>query len=141
VLAARGTPAIVATEARRVRGRLLMAVVANIGLYAGAVALSPAARIDDGVLDVELFLGERLPEVVAHVGMVLLGRGAHHRDRISTPARRVHIVAQRPLAVHLDAEPFGTTPMRFAADPGSLWLVVPTTAPMSLFTLPERGRS
>jgi diacylglycerol kinase (ATP) len=134
VLGAGGTPALVVTENQRVRDRLLMAVVANIGLYAGAVDLSPNARLDDGALNLELFLGERLRQAAAHLAAVLIGRGGRHPDRVSTPARRVRIVAQRPLAVHLDAEPFGTTPMRFDADPASLRLVVPATAPVSLFT-------
>lgn len=139
VLAARGTPAVVTTETRRVRDRLLMAVVANIGLYAGAVALSPNARLDDGALNLELFLGEELRAVAAHLGTVLIGRGSHHPDRVSTTTTRLRIVAQRPLAVHLDAEPFGTTPIRFAVAPASLRLVVPATAPEALFTRPREA--
>jgi YegS/Rv2252/BmrU family lipid kinase len=133
MLATRGTAARVRLDRRRIQGRLLMAVVANIALYAGSVELTPEARLDDGRLDVALFLGASLRQAAAHLGAVLLGRSGPAPDRVAGPAQRVRILARRHLPVHVDAEPFGTTPVRFDVVPASLRLVVPPTAPDRLF--------
>lgn len=135
-LGLRGTPARLRVDGRRVDGRLLMGVVANVSLYAGAVDLLPEAVLDDGQLDVAIFLGERLPAAIGHLSAVLRRRAFATPDRVLVSARQVRVVARRRLPVHLDAEPFGTTPIRFAVVPASLRLVVPPSAPARLFSRP-----
>lgn len=133
VFEARGTWSRVRLDGRRSQLRILMAVVSNIALYAGAVELCPDARLDDGRLDVELFLGEDLRSAVRHVSSVLMQRRGPDAERIGATARQVQLVARQPLRVHLDAEPFGVTPIRITVVPGSLRLLVPSTAPERLF--------
>ena len=132
-LGLRGTPASLRVDGRRVQGRLLLAVVANVGRYAGALDLAPNAQLDDGRLDVAIFLGERLPEGLGHLSAVLRGKPSTTPDRVLLTARQMRVVARRALPVHLDAEPFGNTPIRFAVVPASLRLVVPSTAQPRLF--------
>ncbi len=133
VLEARGTWSRVQLDGQRRQIRLLMAVVSNIALYAGAVELCPNARLDDGLLDVELFLGADLRAAAAHVGSVLLRRHEPSAARIRSTVQQARLVGRRPLPVHLDAEPFGVTPVRIGVAPGSLRLLVPATAPERLF--------
>jgi YegS/Rv2252/BmrU family lipid kinase len=135
-LGLRGTPARLRVDQQRVEGRLLMGVVANVSLYAGAVDLLPEAVLDDGQLDVAIFMGERLREAIGHVSAVLRRRAFATPDRVLVSARQVRVVARRNLAVHLDAEPFGSTPIRFSVVPASLRLVVPPSAPARLFSQP-----
>jgi diacylglycerol kinase family enzyme len=143
-LAARGgAPAIVDVDGERRRGRLVVGVVCNIPLYAGAIHLAPAARMDDGHLDaallfgdsvlsaVQAFLGDDVRTAVHHLGTVLTGRPDD--DVPTIPVERGWVVARPPLPVHVDGEPYGTTPVRLGVRPTSLRLLVPPTAPASLF--------
>ena len=136
VLEAVGTSAIIRTDGEKSRGRLLLGVIANISLYGGTVQLTPDARVDDGLLDVELFMGNDVLATIGHLGAVLTGQ-RDAGERVSRRARRVRIVSSEPLRVHLDAEPFGQTPMSFVVRPGSLWVVVPPGANERLFGAPR----
>jgi diacylglycerol kinase family enzyme len=131
-----GTPARVRADGERIRGDLLLAVVANIPLYGGTVRLTPEARMDDGVLHLELFFGHSVLAAVQHLGSVLAGRRDETDQRPHMPVRAVRILAEARLPVHLDAEPFGSTPMRFEVRPRSLNLLVPPGAPPDLFVAP-----
>jgi YegS/Rv2252/BmrU family lipid kinase len=133
-LAQRGTPARIRLDGERIQERLFLAVAANAPLYGGAVDLLPGARLDDGKLDVALFFGEHLGTAARHLAAVLLRRhGARgHRRRLAA-AERLRVLAARPLPVHLDGEPFGTTPLRITVLPGALRLWVPPTAAETLF--------
>lgn len=138
-----GSPAVVDCDGARRRGRLVLGVVCNIPLYAGAIHLAPGARMDDGALDAALlfgdnvlaalqgFLGDDVRTAVQHLGTVLTGRPDATVPTVRV--RRAWLVAAPPLLVHLDGEPFGRTPVRLAVRPSSLRLVVPPTAPEGLF--------
>ena len=55
----------VEVDGKRLSGHFLLAVVSNIHLYAGGLAeLSPDARLDDGLMDLWLFMGETLGDTV-----------------------------------------------------------------------------
>lgn len=133
VLSARGTSVVVESDGERIGGRLLLGVVANVRLYGGTVALSPDALLDDGRLDVSLFMGGSILSSLRHLGAVLARRRAPRPEWRSLRAARVVISADPPLPVHVDAEPFGTTPVSLTVRPRSLLLVVPATAPADLF--------
>lgn len=138
-----GSRAVVDCDGERRRGRLVLGVVCNIPLYAGAIHLAPGARMDDGHLDAALlfgenvlaalqdFLGDDVRTAVQHLGTVLTGRSDASVPTL--PVRRAWLVASPPLLVHLDGEPFGRTPVRLAVHPSSLRLVVPPSAPVGLF--------
>lgn len=136
-LEAEGTEAVVSADGRRVRGPLLMAVISNVRLYAGALELTPAAILDDGLLDIALVPGRGPGAGVRHLGEMLVRRLEGRDDPGASRARRVRVVAETGLPVHVDAEPYGHTPVRIAVVPGSLKLIVPASAPEGLL----RGRS
>jgi diacylglycerol kinase family enzyme len=112
---------------------VLLGLVSNIRLYGGTVILSQDARLDDGLLDVELFCGDGPLDSVAHLGAVLAGRHDAPARR-SGQAARARFVTSPPLPVHLDGEPFATTPIRFHVCPGALRLLVPPGAPTEIFS-------
>jgi diacylglycerol kinase (ATP) len=132
-LVATGTPAVVTCDGERIDGRLLLGVVANVRLYGGTVDLSPEALLDDGRLDVSLFMGASVLAKLRHLGAVLARRRAPRSEWRGLSAARIAITADPPLPVHLDAEPFGTTPVVLTVRPRSLRLLVPPTAPPGLF--------
>jgi len=132
-LGLRGTRVTVTIDGRAMRQRLIMAVVSNAQLYGPTVRLAPQAQLDDGELDVYLFKGDNLLDALRHIAGVLAGR--HHRDpKVEIyQARHVELRADRPLAVQLDGEPAGHTPISIAVVPRALRVIVPSWASGSLF--------
>lgn len=114
--------------------RVLMGLVSNAQLYAGLVRFSPDARLDDGKLDLALFLGEGFFDTAFHLLRIIFVR------HTSAPAvehyrfREMEIKAELP--VHLDAEPVGATPLRITLRPSALRILVPSTANRALFSRP-----
>jgi diacylglycerol kinase family enzyme len=140
-----GGEAVVRIDGVRTRGWLRGIVLHNIPLYAGLVHLAPEARLDDGRLDAVVLMGDTQRGALgawlraghaaspgAFVRRVVLGRSDSDHP-LATPAEVVHVVGRPPQAVHVDAEPWGTTPVRFSVVPGALALVVPAGAPAALF--------
>ncbi len=139
-----GSEAIVRWDNHKVRDRLLLAVIANIPLYGGALRIAPEAQLDDGRLNVALFRGSNLltavqsylggdvRSVMQHITALLGGRAEDSRP-ITESAANVRIVSRRPLPVHLDGEPFCETPVSIGVLERALLLWVPPTAPAGLF--------
>lgn len=134
LLRVQGVETDLRTDGVRQRGRMLEVVVANIGLYGGAIDLAAGAQLDDGLLDVVWFPGSGPLAAVASIAGLLAGScrlcgSAPHRAR----AQQIRLLARQPLPVHVDAEPWGTTPITIEVRPRSLLLWIPPTAPASLF--------
>jgi diacylglycerol kinase (ATP) len=101
--------------------------VANSGSFGGGIPLLPAARPDDGRLDVLAF------RPVTSAGLLMLApsilAGTHlenENDVYHRTARRVTISASPPLPFHIDDQYFTTGPdLTFEVMPGALELIVP----------------
>lgn len=140
--------AIVRRDGVRSREPLVMALAANIALYAGTLRMAPGARMDDGRLDLAILAGEGVlsaslswllggvagGERVRRLG-ALLGRGGEEPRELNETVRRLRIVSRPRLPVHVDAEPCGRTPVDIGVRPGALRLLVPDAAPPALFSL------
>jgi len=101
-------------------GSLTMAVVANGPHYGGGMRIAPAARPDDGALDLLIVAGLRRAELLAWLPTVYWG--AHLRSAKVTTARgrSIEIVTEPAVPVHLDGEPIAATPIRIAVRPEAL---------------------
>jgi diacylglycerol kinase family enzyme len=72
-------------DGEKVTGTYILALVTNVHLYAGGLAeISPGARIDDGLMDLWLFEGDSIGEMVHHMVDIAYGK---HLD--SEKARRL----------------------------------------------------
>lgn len=127
-------------------GRLLnvstpLIVVSNIQLYGGMMAIGPRACVNDGKLDVCIFKGEGFFTYVQHALKVLSHR--HLKDpRVEYyQCREISIEAARPLPVHVDGDPFTTTPVTIRALPSSLKVVVPGTQPRGGLLAAQTGEN
>ncbi len=129
----RSVPSVTRLDGRPVTGSLLMGLVSNVRLYGGAFEIATDARIDDGRLDVTLFHSRGALTTLRHLIGILRGRSATH-ERVDAQVTGLHVDAGKPLPVHLDAEPFGTTPLRVEVRPRALRLMMPTSAPAALFS-------
>lgn len=108
-----------------VEGRFLLVAVANSPQYGFGCTIAPDARMDDGSVDVVCmppcgpwtFLRNC---VRLFTRRALVGAQFHRCKRL-----RIEALEDRPLAVHMDGEPGGTTPVEVTVKPGALRTLVP----------------
>jgi YegS/Rv2252/BmrU family lipid kinase len=128
-----GTPATLTTDDEIVKKRLLMAVVSNGQLYGRIWRLAPEAKMDDGLLDVAVMTGHGWPSTIRHVVGVTLKRHIKDPDFFLYHTTRLSLSAKHTLPIHVDAEPFGSTPAEIEVAPLALNVIVPHDAPKKLF--------
>lgn len=116
------------------RDRALMILISNIQLYAGIVRPSPEARVDDGWLDVCIFQGTSFAYTARHFISIAVGRSAQNPQLVNLRGRHIRVSARQPVAVHVDAEPIGVTPIDVQVIPRALRVNVPQAAPTTLFS-------
>jgi YegS/Rv2252/BmrU family lipid kinase len=130
----RGTPMTIELDDQPPRSdRAVMVLISNIQLYAGIVRPSPEARVDDGLLDACIFKGTTFAYTARHFISIALGQTAQNPQLIQLRGRHFRVSAKQPTAVHVDAEPIGVTPIEVEVVPCALHVIVPPTAPATLF--------
>ena len=134
----RGSRVTIVIDGKAIRQRAFLILVANAQLYGGSLKIAPKARLDDGLLDVCVFKGGSLLDVLRHFAMVVLGRHLSDPKVEVYRAVEVEIHGDRALPLHLDGEPCGHTPVRITIVPKALRVIVPQSASASLF---EAGAS
>ncbi len=133
-----GTRSTLIIDGQVYRRRIVMAVVANVRLYGGGLfRLAPAAYVDDGSLDVYLFRGEGTAATLRHFASLLSQYHVHDPRVEFVQARRVEIYTDKPMAVQVDGEADGQTPLTVEVAPRALKVLVPPTAPPTLFRPPS----
>jgi YegS/Rv2252/BmrU family lipid kinase len=135
----RGTNLALRIDGRKVRGRVLMAIVGNSQLYGGVIKFTVNALVDDGLLDVCVIKGSSMLKAPLRL-FSIFSRG-HHRDaRIEYhQAKQIQFLSRKAIPVQLDGDYVGTTPMLFEVVPQSLWVLVPAGADRSLWVKAERS--
>lgn len=123
-----GSPRLVVEhDGGRIQARAPMLNVAN-GPYVGAAyAIAPDARIDDGLLDVVVFRHSSIVRVLLHLLLIAGGRPLRPPAESRTfRASWVRVTKRhgRPLPVHADGEPIGSTPAEFQIAPAALRVIV-----------------
>lgn len=99
--------------------------VANGRYFGGGVAVSDAARNDDGQLRVVCLRHRPLWRVFWLGLLVSLGRRPRGRDIVEAVGGRIDLETRRPLPVAADGEQIGHTPARFGLRPAALRVFVP----------------
>lgn len=128
-----GTSASVRIDGHRISRRIVMLVANNIQLYGIFMRMAHHAVIDDGLLDIVCFQGTSPGRTFLHAMKVVFNRHITDPKVEIFRARRVEIITARPLAVHVDADYIGNTPITIQVVPKALNLLVPSSAPASLF--------
>lgn len=97
--------------------------VANGRWFGGGMQIAPAARLDDGLLDV-VVVGD-VSRWLGIRSLPLLYRGTHGRLRQVrfARARVVRIEADEPVGIEADGELIGETPAEFRVLPGAIDLL------------------
>lgn len=112
-------------------------VVSNIQLYGGMAAIGPKACVNDGRLDVCILKGDGFFTFVQHAMNILSHRHLRDPKVEYYQCREIAVESLRPLPVHVDGEPFTTTPIAIRTVPASLKVIVPEILPGSLFRAPD----
>lgn len=133
----RGVRTSLVMEDQVIKTRALMIVASNIQLYAAFFQIAPRAKMDDGLLDIFVFKGLGFSYALRHVVLSIRGRHVDSPDVMHALARRMSVEAIPPVAVHVDGDPYGSTPAELHIAPAQLRLLVPKTAPASLFSKPS----
>ncbi|MBA4179143.1 MAG: hypothetical protein C0506_01005 [Anaerolinea sp.] len=107
-------------------------VLGNTRLYGGRIRLTPAATITDGLLDMIALCPARVWDGARIAVRLAVGRA--HGDRHVIEGQVPEVRIQTPgLAVQLDGDFAGETPMTFAVDPAALRVSVPAGALAPIF--------
>jgi len=103
------------------RSSVLLVAIANGRQYGNGALIAPAARIDDGKLDV-IVVEDRSPwAVIRHIPKLFRGRLAEVPGVTMTPAAQVCISGPAPLIYHVDGEPCeGGSSLSARIRPGAL---------------------
>jgi len=105
--------------------RFLLVCASNGEMAGGGMRLAPDARIDDGLLDVNVCEAIGRPATVALLGQVCRGRRLSHPQLRYFTARTVAIEADPPLEVAADGELIGHTPVQLEVVPQALKILIP----------------
>lgn len=107
------------------RVQALMLVVGNTKLYGGRFQLTPNAVANDGWLDLCIIKGRGGLSLMRQSVPILLSGSVSRSDVEMVRVRELAVDAAEPLALQLDGELAGTTPVRFRVAPRALRAIVP----------------
>lgn len=107
---------------------IMFATVGNSRQYGGGIRITPAAEVDDGVLD--LCIVHRTSRFQLLKTLPLAYTGAHVKSKFVEigRGREFHFESERPLEVYADGERVTTTPVRFGLASQKLRIVVPPSS-------------
>ena len=108
------------------RQRALVIAIANTRQYGNGAIIAPAARIDDGRLDLVVVADRALWATLLQVPKLFSGRLAGAPGVRMTTAATIEISSSAPVVYHVDGEPFaGGTTVSARVHPHALRVRVP----------------
>lgn len=110
-------------DEREIQIRSNLVVVANGKFAGGGMMLAPNAELDDGLLDVILTDGATRWDVIKELPRIQRGRHLRNPKVTALRARTVSIESEEPMAVDLEGEMVGFTPVRITLLPGPIRFV------------------
>jgi diacylglycerol kinase (ATP) len=130
-----GTRARLTVDDQRIYRRSILIVISNSQLYGGGlVRMATDARLDDGLLDLNVFAGTGFSASMRTVLGVITGLHIHDPRHSCYQGRTIHIETDKPMAVHVDGEPFGCTPLECQVVPRALTILIPYHMRSDLFS-------
>lgn len=130
----RGTHMRLRFDGEQVEGHVLMLIAGNTRLYAGITQITPEAVVDDGLLDVRVYMGRGRVDLIRFALQTLFRRHRGSGRVIYRQVRELDMDWESPLPVQLDGDPCSDSPSRVNVVPGSLWVAVPAGLKSPLFS-------
>lgn len=100
-------------------------ICANGRAFGGGILVCPQAEPDDGLLDVLIWGDVGKLDLARELPRLYRGKHLGHPRLTVLRGREIEVVPERPLAIELDGELPGLTPVTFGIAPGALRLRVP----------------
>jgi diacylglycerol kinase (ATP) len=108
------------------RTRALLVALANGRQYGNGAMIAPAARLDDGRLDVVVVASRSPLMTLLQAPMLFFGKVGSLPGVTTTAAAEVEITSARPAPYHVDGEPFiGGASLKARVHPGALRVMTP----------------
>lgn len=125
----------VLVDGTQVEGKYMLVEVSNIRLYAGGLAtLSPQATLDDGLMELWLFEGDSLEEILRQAWALLSGRHVNSERVKFVQFKRIVLESDSPIYLQMDGEPeVGGRHLAISVLPRQLKVIIPDQAPHDLF--------
>ncbi len=120
-------------DGRRIYRRTVLTVISNCQMYGGKVRIATDAQLDDGLLDVDVFSGSGLWSSLRTAFAVITGLHVYDPRHTCFQGKTIRLETHKPTAVHVDGEPFGTTPLECEVVPKALSVMIPKRVPPRLF--------
>lgn len=130
----------VLADGMQIEGKFMLVEVSNIRLYAGGMAtLSPHATLDDGLMELWLFDGNSVEDVLQQAWALWSGKHVES-DRVKfVQFNQIVLESDAPIYLQMDGEPeIGSTRVSVSVLPGQLNVMVPDRAPGSLFRIRQK---
>ncbi len=102
-----------------------LVVVSNVRNYGGIFSITDRARCDSGHLDVCIFPRGTIPALFRYAFSALRGKVSSLSDVVYLTGKRVHLDSEEPVAVEVDGDYFGTTPVVIDLKPACVPILVP----------------
>ena len=121
----------IVADGREVKVKASMVLLANASqLGAGPllpleVTVAPESSLQDGLIDVAIYAPRNLPEVARILWRVARRQFGGDERMIFFQARKVRIEADPPVAIQIDGEPRGETPIEAEVEPLGGRILVP----------------
>ncbi len=113
--------------------RSILIVVSNSQLYGGKVRIATDARLDDGLLDVNVFAGTGFGSAIRATLGVITGLHVHDPRHTFYRGCAIRVETEKPMALHVDGEPAGSTPLECEVVPRALTVMIPRHTRPELF--------
>jgi hypothetical protein len=96
-----------------------MLIAGNTRLYAGVTQITPEAVVDDGLLDVRVYMGRGRVDLIRFALQTLFRRHRGSGRVVYRQVRELHMDWDAPLPMQLDGDPCGDSPKHVKAVPAS----------------------
>jgi diacylglycerol kinase (ATP) len=114
--------------------RSILIVISNSQLYGGGlVRIATDARLDDGLLDINVFAGTGFASALRTVLGVITGLHVRDPRHSCYQGHTIRVETDKPMAVHVDGEPHGVTPLDCNVVPRALTVLIPRHIRPELF--------
>jgi diacylglycerol kinase (ATP) len=100
-------------------------IVASSASYGGSFTFAPDARLDDGLLDVVVFRGRGLDDLLRWLAAAWLGRADEDRLCRIVRGREVRLESSKEVDLQVDGDPAGTLPVTIGVQARAVALLVP----------------
>ena len=119
----------IVTDGASIRVKAMIIAIANARQYGNGALIAPAARLNDGRLDVVVIEGRSLFAALVHAPRLFTGQITAVRGVTHLHAQDIEVTSAGPMIYHVDGEPFiGGASITARSRPGALRVMVPAEA-------------